>query len=101
LADGESAEDAIVGCFAVGARRAAEFGRAPVIYDLEFAFTLWGFLGGAPENLRAFRTTLFQGAAHDYEAQRAIVDQVREEALPLTPAEVGARLHDWKSLLKP
>jgi hypothetical protein len=101
LADRESAEDAVVGCFAVGARRASEFRRAPVIYDMEFAFTLWGFLGDAPDDLRAFRMPLFQGAAHDYEAQRAIVDHVPEDALPLTPAEVRARLHDWKSILKP
>ena len=48
LAEGESAEDAMVGCTAVAMRRCARFGRAPVVYDLEFAFTLWGFLGGRP-----------------------------------------------------
>ena len=63
LAAGESVGDAIVGCFSVGSHRAASFGRAPVIYDMEFAFTLWGFLGGAPPDLVALRTALFQGAA--------------------------------------
>ena len=51
LAEGESLEDAMVGCTAVAMRRCARFGRAPVIYDLEFAYTLWGFLGGAPDDL--------------------------------------------------
>ncbi len=51
LAEGDSAEDAIAGCTAVAMRRCARFGRAPAVYDLEFAFTLWGFLGGAPTDL--------------------------------------------------
>jgi len=45
LVEGESAEDAIAGCTAVAMRRCARFGRAPAVYDLAFAFTLWGFLG--------------------------------------------------------
>jgi alkanesulfonate monooxygenase SsuD/methylene tetrahydromethanopterin reductase-like flavin-dependent oxidoreductase (luciferase family) len=99
LVEGESANDAIVGCFAVGSRRAAAFGRAPVIYDMEFAFTLWGFLGGAPQELLALRTPLFRGAAHDYELQRDVVDRVKESALPFTPAQVRDRLSEWNSLI--
>jgi hypothetical protein len=99
LVEGESAADAVLGCFVVGTRRAAEFGRAPVIFDMEFAFTLWGFLGAAPEDLIAFRKPFFQGAAHDYEAQREIVDRVWEETLRLTPARVRERLSDWKSMI--
>ena len=48
LAEGDSAEDAIAGCTALAMRRCARFGRAPAVYDLEFAFTLWGFLGRRP-----------------------------------------------------
>src|ERR1019366_8556402 len=51
LAPGESVEDAIAGCTAVAMRRSARFGRAPVVHDLTFGFTLWGFLGGAPADL--------------------------------------------------
>jgi hypothetical protein len=100
LAEGESAEDAVAGCFAVGARRAASFGRAPVIYDMELAYTVWGYLGGAPTDLIAFRVPLFQGAAHDYWQQRAIADRVRTETLRLSPAEARQRLSDWKSLIQ-
>ena len=60
LADGESTEDAIAGCTAVAMRRCARFGRAPAIYDLTFAFTLWGFLGGAPADLIELRGPLFR-----------------------------------------
>jgi hypothetical protein len=99
LAEGESAHDAVAGCFAVGSRRAALFGRAPVIYDLEFAFTLWGCLGGAPAELVAYRVPLFRGAGHDYWIQRDIADRTRDETLRLTPALVRARLTDWRSLM--
>src|SRR5438067_2496264 len=73
--DGESADDALAGCFAVGTKRASSFGRAPVIYDFEIAFTLWGWTAGAPADLIAFRRPLFQGASHHYEYQRDIADR--------------------------
>jgi hypothetical protein len=100
LEKGESADDAIAGCFAVGAKRASTFGRAPVIYDMEFAFTLWGFLSGAPRDLIGFRRALFAQAAHHYEEQREIVDRVKEEAFRLTPAQVRERLPEWKQLIR-
>ena len=99
LTAGETADDAIAGCFAVGSRRAASFGRAPVIYDMELAFTVWGFLGDAPPELLEFRSGLFPGAAHDYDRQRQVADLVTTEALRLTPALVAARLSEWRSLL--
>jgi hypothetical protein len=99
LAEHEHLDDAIAGCVAVGLKRAARFGRAPVVYDMELAYTVWGFLGAAPNDLIAFRRSLFLGAHHDYWSQRAIADRVREETLRLTPAEVAARLSDWKSLI--
>jgi hypothetical protein len=99
LAEGESAEDAIVGCTAVAMRRCAKFGRAPVIHDLTFAFTLWGFIGEAPPDLVEARGPLFRSAAHHYEAQRAIAAGVTEEALTLTPEQVAARLGRWREML--
>ena len=100
LTGGESAHDALWGCFAVGSRRGSLFGRAPVIYDMELAYTVWGFLGGAPPELIEFRLGLFPGAAHDYDRQRLIADQVADETLRLTPAQVAAQLGDWKTLLR-
>jgi hypothetical protein len=99
LAEGESAEDAVAGCFAVGTARASLFGRAPVIFDFEHSYTLWGFLGSPPAELVTFRKPLFQGAAHHYAAQRVIVDRVPAATLRLTPAQVAERLGDWRSLL--
>ncbi|HZD66904.1 MAG TPA: hypothetical protein VE152_12465 [Acidimicrobiales bacterium] len=99
LAAGESPEDAMAGCLGVALRRATAFDRSPVIYDLELAFTLWGFLGDAPEDLLAHRRPLFQSAAHDYWSQRAIAAAVTEQALRLSPAQVREHLGDWRSLV--
>lgn len=99
LTDGEHLDDVVAGCFACGARRASTFHRAPVVYDMEWAFTLWGFMPGAPEALIGFRVPLFAGAAHDYNRQRVIADTVPQAALWLAPAQVAAQLGDWQSLL--
>jgi hypothetical protein len=101
LAPGESVVDAIAGCFACGTRRSATIGRAPVIYDMEWAYTLWGYLGDAPAALVDLRSELFRGAAHHYWVQREIVDAVAPSTLALAPAEVRARLTDWSSLINP
>lgn len=98
-APGEHAEDAVAGCLGVGLRRAALFGRAPVIHDLDLAFTLFGYLGDAPADLVAFRVALIQGAAHSYWVQRDVADKVREETLRMTPAQVRAKLAEWRSML--
>jgi hypothetical protein len=99
LAPGEHAEDAVSGCTAVAMRRAAAFGRAPVIHDLTLAFTLWGFLAGAPEDLVATREPLFRSASHHYQVQRTIADCVPETTLRLDQRQVADRLGDWRSLL--
>ena len=99
LEPGERAEDAVAGCFAVGVRRSSLFGRAPVIYDMELAYGLWGFLPGAPPGLVAYRVPLFKGAAHDYWGQRVIVDRVPESTLRMSPADVAAGMGGWRSLL--
>lgn len=101
LEEHEHAEDAVWGCLAVALKRASLFGRAPVIYDFEFAYTLWGFLDGAPSDLIEYRKSLFEAASHHYEDQRAIADAVPEETLRLTPAQVGGRLSSWRSLVNP
>lgn len=99
LAAGESAEDATVGCLGVALRRAAAFDRAPVIFDLELAFTLWGFLAAEPADLVAWRMPLFSAAAHDYWIQREIAARVLPETLSLTPAQVRERLGAWRQMV--
>ncbi|MBA2609682.1 MAG: hypothetical protein H0U92_12130 [Actinobacteria bacterium] len=97
LIDGDHRADAVAGGVAVAMKRASFFGRGPTIYDLEFAFALWGYLGGGASGLIAKRKELFAGAAHDYWKRRAIVDAVPEATLRLTPAAVKAGI--WSDLL--
>lgn len=101
LAAGEHLEDAVAGCFGCGSRRAASFGRAPVIYDMEWAYTLWGYLGPAAPDLVAFRIPMFRGAAEDYWDQREIADAVRPDTLRLTPVQVREKVSSgaWQELL--
>ena len=101
LSEGEHEADAVAGCVLVAMRRAASFGRAPVIHDLRLAFTLYGFLGEVPEGLVEFRRPIFEEVAspHYYSEQRYLVDLVDSETLRLTPDEVAARVAgDWRSL---
>lgn len=98
LAPGEHRHDVVTACLGVGLKRASLFGRAPVIYDMELAYTVYGYLGDAPADLVEFRTPLIQGAGHDYWRQRDAVDRVAESALRSTPEKVRASLSDWRSL---
>ena len=99
LADGEHGEDAIAGCVGVATKRSSLLGRAPVIYDVELAFTLWGFLETPPEYLAEFRRPLFEGARHHYWDQRRICDLVPDDTLRLTPTQVRERLPSWREML--
>lgn len=93
LVEGEHAEDVLVGCALVAARRAGIFGRAPSAPDLQVAFALWGFLDPSPaETLVAARRRLFPSAAHEYVVQRSLVDAVPEDLLRVAPGEVAGEV---------
>jgi hypothetical protein len=98
LNEGESAHDVLLGCALIAARRAALYGRAPSIYDVQVALALWGFLVDAPTDLVAARRQAFASVSHDYVAQRALVDAVPEESLRLTPAQAQATLQSGEDL---
>ena len=97
----EAVADAVAGCLGVALRRASLFGRAPVIHDWTVAFTAWGFLGEeVPAELVEHRRPLFDGAAHHYHDQRAIVDAVPEDTLRLAHGQVVERFpRDWRAFL--
>lgn len=102
LVAGESAEDALVGCALLAARRSALFGRAPTVFDLETAFALWGYLDrDAPDELVSLRRLVFSAAAHDDETQRNLADRVPEQALRLRADEVAAKVAagEWGELV--
>jgi hypothetical protein len=99
LADGEDLEDVLVGCALLASRRAGAFGRAPSAPDLKWAMNLWGFLYPSPPEVVAARREWFRSVSHDYVLQRALVDQVPDDSLRLTPDEVAGRRSEWKALV--
>ena len=103
LLPGERFDDAIGGVLGIALRRASEFSRAPVIHDLTIAFTIWGFLDATPPaDLVSVRPERFAGLgnlAHHYESARALVDQVPDETLRMTPAQAAAAYPGrWRDL---
>jgi hypothetical protein len=99
LSEGEHRADVVAGCLGVATKRASIFGRGPVIYDWEVAFTVWGFLGGAPTVVMQARKELFAEAAHHYWKRRAIADAVPESTLRLAPAVLKTQLASGAELL--
>lgn len=102
LAEGEHEADAIAGCVGVALKRASLFGRAPVIHDLTIAFTVWGFLAPAPDELVALRGPLFAEVAnpHHYDEARMVADLVGESTLRQSPDQVRDQAaRDWRSLI--
>jgi len=87
LGEGESEHDVLLGAALIAARRAALFGRAPCIYDVQFALALWDFLVDVTPERQSARQAAFSSISHDYVAQRALVDPIGEEILRLSPAD--------------
>jgi hypothetical protein len=101
LAEGEHLDDVVAGGTAIAMRRAALFGRAPIIHDLTVAFSVWGFLDTAPDELVELRQPLFAGIAnhHHWVERRRVVDLVPESVLRMSHTELARGGSDWKRLL--
>ncbi|HUY31032.1 MAG TPA: hypothetical protein VMV02_08585 [Acidimicrobiales bacterium] len=99
LAPGEHADDVLAAAVAIGLRRAALFGRAPVATDVELALELFGCLSEAPDELVARRRAVLAGASHDYAKRRSVVESVPESSLRSTPDAVRAGRARWAELL--
>lgn len=103
LTEGEHEPDALAGAQAVALKRAALFGRAPVIHDLTVGLTVWGFLEPSPPpELVELRRGLFEEVSHPhhYPELRRIADMVPASTLELSHHEVTrAHREDWRGLL--
>jgi hypothetical protein len=88
----EHAEDALAVIAAIAMKRAATFGRAPTVTDVDFAMELLGYRGDAPEDVRAWRPDVVREAAHDYVVRRAVVDTVSTGLLRLPISELPEHL---------
>jgi hypothetical protein len=98
-----SVDDALRGCLTIALRRASLYSRAPVVHDVDIAYTIWGFYDAdPPAELVARRAELFEGVGnvnHHYAEGRVIADLVPEATLRMTPDEVRrAYPSRWREL---
>jgi hypothetical protein len=84
LEPGERAEDAVAVVAELAMKRAATFGRAPTILDVDFAIELLGYAGAAPDDVRRWRPGVVRGADHDYVVRRGVADAVGSSLLRLS-----------------
>lgn len=99
LAPHESVDDAIAVISELAMKRAASFGRAPVLHDIEIAASLLGYQGDADPGFAAWRARMTRGADHEYGVRRAIVDAVPDAVLRMPP-QVPALLEESRTALK-
>lgn len=93
----EHLDDAISVVAEIAMKRAAAFGRAPVIGDVELAMALLGYDGSADDAFAAWRARVVHGAAHDYPTRRAIVDSVPDSLLARVGSTVGDDIKTWRA----
>lgn len=100
LSDHEDANDVVAGVALLASRRAAGFGRAPSVYDVQVALNLFSFLEPAHPDLVTLRSRLFGGASHGFEHRVHLADAVPDELLAeLTPASSASDDGLWRRLL--
>jgi hypothetical protein len=81
----------------IAGRRAASFGRAPVMHDVDRAIALLGYDGTASPDFIEARTLLTQEAGHSYPRRRALVDAVPEDLL--RTGDVKSGVDGWRAQL--
>src|SRR3954463_6760141 len=99
LAPHEDVADALAVIAELAMKRAASYGRAPTMADVEIAASLLGYLGDVDEAFASWRREVVHGADHDYGVRRAIVDAVPDAVLRLPP-KVPALLAEFRGELQ-
>lgn len=83
----------------IAGKRAASFGRAPVMGDIDVAIALLGYDGLVDDDFVALRARLVHDAAHDYIRRRELVDAVPDALLPMRMADLIKSVDDWRAQL--
>jgi hypothetical protein len=95
----EPAPDAVAVVAEVAGKRAALYGRAPVIGDVDLAIAILGYDGTAGDTFVAARTAAVYEASHDYRRRRAMVDSVPDALLRQRPQQAAADIAAWRASL--
>jgi hypothetical protein len=100
LAPHEHAADAesVVGELAM--KRAASYGRAPVMADVECAMLVLGYQGGVDPDFAKWRVLTVEGAHEDYWRRRAICGAAGLDALRLVPSALAPRIAEVRRALR-
>jgi hypothetical protein len=93
----EHADDAVAVIAEIAGKRAAQFGRAPVIGDVDLALAVLGYDGNASDAFVKARSALVHEASHDYRRRRALVDAVPDALLRLRAAQAGGEIEAWRA----
>ncbi|HEY3673853.1 MAG TPA: hypothetical protein VGN51_23155 [Acidimicrobiia bacterium] len=99
LAPHENVADALAVIAELAMKRAASYGRAPTLADVEIAATLLGYQGEVDAAFAAWRGETAHGADHEYGVRRALVDAVPDAVLRLPP-KVPALLDEFRRELQ-
>jgi hypothetical protein len=91
--------DAMAVVAEIAGKRAALFGRAPVMGDIDIAIALLGYDGLADDLFVTERARLVHEAAHSYVVRRGLVDAVPEDLLRMRMAELLDQVDTWRSQL--
>lgn len=92
VAPHERVEDAMGVIAEIAMKRAALFGRAPVMADIEVARALLGYDGNVPEDFAEWRVRAVHDANHDYVRRRSLIDAVADDVLRLTSSAFAAQV---------
>jgi hypothetical protein len=100
LAPTEQLEDAVAVIGELAMKRAASYGRAPVMADLECAALILGYLGGCDPDDALWRERAIADAEHDYPTRRAICDAVAVADLRYPLETIRARALEVRRQLR-
>jgi hypothetical protein len=95
----EHAHDVVAVVAEVAGKRSAQFGRAPVIGDIDAAIALLGYDGTASEDFVKVRSALVHEAGHAYRRRRALVDAVPDSLLRSRSAQASGEVVAWRASL--
>ena len=100
IAPHEHLDDAVAVVAELAMRRAALFGRAPVMRDIEFGAYIMVYTGDDAPDFTDWRVRTVQGASHNYYERRALVDAIPEDVLRLVPTALPDHLAEARDALR-
>lgn len=101
LLESEHEHDVKVLLSEIAMRRAANFGRAPIVQDLDFAAHLLGYDKESKSGEDKWRPRLVHGCGHDEHKRRRIVNSVPDEIIKHKDEVSEGMISGWWEKLEP